>query len=98
MPLPSAWGASRPRSCGSMPRGAGSPASRGRTPRGVPGEGGWVSASFGLRADPFTGHQSMHEGMDIASRLGSSILAMGDGVITWAADKVGYGLDRKSVV
>jgi len=62
------------------------------TPSGWPVEGGWVSSSFGLRADPFTGHQSMHEGMDIASRLGSSILAMGDGVITWAADKVGYGL------
>jgi murein DD-endopeptidase MepM/ murein hydrolase activator NlpD len=61
------------------------------TPSGWPVDGGWVSSGFGLRADPFTGHQSYHEGVDIASRLGSPILAMGDGVITWSGEKPGYG-------
>jgi murein DD-endopeptidase MepM/ murein hydrolase activator NlpD len=61
------------------------------TPSGWPVDGGWVSSGFGLRADPFTGHQSHHEGVDIASRLGSPILAMGDGVITWSGEKQGYG-------
>jgi murein DD-endopeptidase MepM/ murein hydrolase activator NlpD len=62
------------------------------TPSGWPVDGGWVSSAFGLRADPFTGHQSYHEGVDIASRLGSPILAMGDGVLTFAGEKPGYGL------
>lgn len=62
------------------------------TPSGWPVDRGWVSSGFGTRADPFTGHQSYHEGVDIASRLGTPILAMGDGVISHAGDKVGYGL------
>jgi murein DD-endopeptidase MepM/ murein hydrolase activator NlpD len=61
------------------------------TPSGWPVDGGWVSSGFGLRADPFTGQQSHHEGVDIASRLGSPILAMGDGLITWSGEKQGYG-------
>ena len=61
------------------------------TPSGWPVEGGWVSSGFGQRADPFTGYQSYHEGVDIASRLGSSILAMGDGVVSHAGEKAGYG-------
>ncbi len=63
------------------------------TPSGWPvGDGGWVSSGFGRRADPFTGQQSMHEGMDIASRLGSQILATGDGLVTFSGEKAGYGL------
>ena len=62
------------------------------TPSGWPVDGGWVSSSFGRRADPFTGHQSMHEGVDIATRYGSSIQAMGDGLVTFSGDKAGYGL------
>lgn len=62
------------------------------TPSGWPVEGGWVSSGFGRRADPFTGHQSMHEGVDIATRYGSPIQAMGDGLVTFSGDKAGYGL------
>jgi len=62
------------------------------TPSGWPVDGGWVSSGYGLRVDPFTGHQSMHEGADIASRMGSQIQAMGDGVVSHAGDKPGYGL------
>ncbi len=61
------------------------------TPSGWPVKGGWVSSNFGMRADPFTGHRSMHRGVDIASPLGSSIHAMGDGVVTFAGEKRGYG-------
>src|SRR4030067_37354 len=50
------------------------------TPRGWPVDGGWVSSGYGLRVDPFTGHQSMHEGADIASRMGLQIQAQGEGV------------------
>ena len=62
------------------------------TPSGWPTEGGWISSGFGLRADPFNGHQSQHDGVDIASNMGSPILAVGDGVVSHSGDKAGYGL------
>ncbi|MBI3546550.1 MAG: M23 family metallopeptidase [Gammaproteobacteria bacterium] len=62
------------------------------TPSGWPVDGGWISSGFGVRADPFNGHQSMHEGVDIASRMGSPVLAVGDGLITHSGEKAGYGL------
>jgi len=34
----------------------------------------------------------LHEGVDIANRLGSPIHAMGGGVVTHAGQKTGYGL------
>lgn len=61
------------------------------TPSGWPVNGGWVSSNFGMRADPFTGARSLHKGVDIASPMGSIIKAMGDGVITFAGKKRGYG-------
>jgi len=61
------------------------------TPAGWPADGGWVSSGFGRRADPFTGRQTHHEGVDIAARLHSPIHATGDGVVTWAGEKAGYG-------
>ncbi|HLQ25160.1 MAG TPA: M23 family metallopeptidase, partial [Acidiferrobacterales bacterium] len=62
------------------------------TPLGWPVEGGWVSSGFGLRADPFTGQRMLHEGVDIANRMGSPIYAMGGGLVTHAGPKTGYGL------
>jgi murein DD-endopeptidase MepM/ murein hydrolase activator NlpD len=62
-------------------------------PSGWPVNGGWVSSGFGLRADPFTGKQQVHEGVDIVNRLGSIIRAVGGGVVTHAGPKAGgYGL------
>lgn len=61
------------------------------TPSGWPVTGGWVSSNFGMRADPFNGRRAYHEGVDIASRLGSTIKAMGDGVVAHAGTKSGYG-------
>ena len=60
-------------------------------PTGWPTEGGWVSSGFGQRSDPFTGRTAIHEGVDIASRFGSTIKAMGGGVVSYAGDKDGYG-------
>ena len=62
------------------------------TPSGWPVEGGWISSGFGVRADPFNGHQSYHEGVDIASNMGSPVQAMGDGVVSHSGEKAGYGL------
>jgi murein DD-endopeptidase MepM/ murein hydrolase activator NlpD len=62
------------------------------TPSAWPVQGGWLSSGFGVRMDPFTGHQGIHEGVDIAARFGGPIFATGDGVVTWAGDMAGYGL------
>ena len=61
------------------------------TPSGWPVTGGWVSSPFGMRADPFNGRRAYHEGVDIASRFGTIIKAMGDGVVAHAGPKSGYG-------
>lgn len=61
-------------------------------PVGWPTEGGWVSSGFGVRSDPFTGRTAFHEGVDIASRFGSVIKAMGGGVVSFAGHKDGYGV------
>ncbi len=62
------------------------------TPSGWPVQGGgWVSSPFGYRVDPFTGATSYHDGLDIAARYGSPILAVADGVVTFAGPDSGYG-------
>jgi len=60
-------------------------------PAGWPADGGWLSSGFGLRSDPFNGRTAFHEGVDIASRYGSAIKAMGGGVVSYAGEKEGYG-------
>lgn len=62
------------------------------TPSGWPVDGGWISSGFGARADPFNGHQSQHDGVDIASSMGSPVHAVGDGVVSHSGDKAGYGM------
>lgn len=62
------------------------------TPGGWPVKSGWLSSHFGPRTDPFTGRNSLHRGVDIASPMGSPIHAIGDGVVTYAGKKQGYGL------
>ncbi len=52
----------------------------------------WYSSGFGYRPDPFTGRRHFHNGLDIAGRRGTPILAAADGVIANVAfDKhLGY--------
>ncbi len=58
---------------------------------GLPVLKGWISSSYGLRADPFTGKQSMHGGVDIAGRAGSDVVSVAAGVVTWTGRRPGYG-------
>jgi len=60
-------------------------------PRGKPILKGWTSSYFGKRADPFTGRIAMHKGMDFAGKEGSEIIAVANGVVTWAGKRYGYG-------
>lgn len=60
-------------------------------PSGRPVDVGWLSSKFGKRADPFTGKQDFHKGMDFAAKEGAEVLAVGDGVVTWSDKRSGYG-------
>jgi murein DD-endopeptidase MepM/ murein hydrolase activator NlpD len=60
-------------------------------PAGFPARKGWLSSFFGIRTDPFTGRPARHEGVDVAGKLGTDILAVAAGVVTWAGKRSGYG-------
>ena len=60
-------------------------------PRGRPIVKGWTSSYYGKRTDPFSGKLAMHKGMDFAGKEGSEIIAVANGVVTWAGDRYGYG-------
>lgn len=60
-------------------------------PDGFPAEKGWLSSFFGVRSDPFTGRLAHHDGVDIAGKLGSKVLAVAAGVVVWSGDRQGYG-------
>ena len=60
-------------------------------PSGRPVEDGWLSSRYGKRNDPFTGKQDFHKGLDFAGKKGSEVVAVGDGVVSWAGKKSGYG-------
>ncbi|OGP94177.1 MAG: hypothetical protein A2Z19_01390 [Deltaproteobacteria bacterium RBG_16_54_18] len=53
---------------------------------------GWVTSGFGYRIDPFTGMHQLHDGIDIANRIGTPIIAPADGIVTRASHSVGFGL------
>jgi murein DD-endopeptidase MepM/ murein hydrolase activator NlpD len=52
---------------------------------------GWLSSPYGMRTDPFSGQRRWHAGVDFAGRLGSDVIAVASGIITWSGEKSGYG-------
>jgi murein DD-endopeptidase MepM/ murein hydrolase activator NlpD len=60
-------------------------------PAGRPVNRGWLSSFFGMRTDPFTGHRVHHSGVDFAGKMGSDIVSVGAGVVTYAGRRSGYG-------
>ena len=55
-------------------------------------EGTWTRTSpFGWRDDPITGERRLHAGSDFAAADGTPILAVADGVVTFAGPSGGYG-------
>jgi murein DD-endopeptidase MepM/ murein hydrolase activator NlpD len=53
---------------------------------------GWLTSTFGYRIDPFTGLRQFHEGLDIANRLGTPVIAPADGIVSRCSNSFGYGL------
>jgi len=60
-------------------------------PEGRPVSTGYISSYFGERADPFDGLEKFHKGVDFAGALGSDVVAVAAGVVTWAGERSGYG-------
>jgi murein DD-endopeptidase MepM/ murein hydrolase activator NlpD len=60
-------------------------------PTGKPVEDGWVSSFYGYRIDPFNGKKTFHDGLDIAAKSGSDVMAVADGIVTWVGERGGYG-------
>ncbi len=60
-------------------------------PAGRPVARGWISSRYGWRKDPITGRKNMHRGLDIAGKWGTDIIAVADGLVTWAGGRSGYG-------
>ena len=60
-------------------------------PEGRPVSTGYISSYFGERADPFDGLEKFHKGVDFAGALGSDVVAVATGVVTWAGERSGYG-------
>jgi len=52
---------------------------------------GWVSSGFGYRISPFTNQREFHKGLDIATRIGTPVVAPADGLIVFAAREGNYG-------
>ncbi len=61
------------------------------SPKGRPVRAGYISSYFGHRADPFTGKDARHRGVDFAGKRGSDIIAVAAGVVTYAGKRSGYG-------
>jgi len=60
-------------------------------PTGRPVREGYISSYFGERMDPFNGEEAMHKGVDFATDAGADVLAVAEGVVTWAGPREGYG-------
>ena len=61
-------------------------------PTGKPVMAGYISSYFGERMDPFNGEEAFHKGLDFASDAGTDVLAVAQGVVTWAGSREGYGV------
>lgn len=61
------------------------------SPSGRPITKGWLSSYYGMRTHPISGKKEMHKGIDFASKMGGSVVAVAKGVVTFAGTRYGYG-------
>lgn len=54
----------------------------------VPGK---ITSGFGYRRHPISGKRDFHQGIDIANKTGTSIIASGSGIVTFSGYNGGYG-------
>ncbi len=51
----------------------------------------YITSGFGGRADPFGGGAAFHKGIDFHATTGDPVLAVADGVVSYAGVRSGYG-------
>lgn len=51
---------------------------------------GWVTSEFSASRS-WGGHRRLHEGIDIAAPVGTTVVAPGDGIVTYTGYQAGYG-------
>ena len=61
------------------------------TPSRMPIANTYITSGFGGRADPFGGGRGYHKGMDFHARTGDPVMAVADGVVSYAGVRSGYG-------
>jgi len=59
-------------------------------PGGLPAKG-WLTSNFGIRNSPFSNERTMHEGIDIAARVGTPVYSTAAGIVSQAQYENGYG-------
>jgi len=60
-------------------------------PSGMPVAQGYIASGFGERSDPINGHQAIHLGIDFDAPIGTPVMAVAEGVVTFVGVKPGYG-------
>ncbi len=60
-------------------------------PSRYPIAGSFITSGFGRRADPFGGGGEFHKGIDFEANTGDPVLAVADGVVSFAGTRSGYG-------
>jgi murein DD-endopeptidase MepM/ murein hydrolase activator NlpD len=60
-------------------------------PAGRPVRKGWLSSYYGMRTDPISGRKAFHDGIDFAGPVGTDVIAVAAGVVTWSGPRAGYG-------
>jgi murein DD-endopeptidase MepM/ murein hydrolase activator NlpD len=60
-------------------------------PSREPIAGSYITSGFGGRADPILGGSQFHSGIDFEADIGDPVLAVADGVVSYAGVRSGYG-------
>ena len=61
------------------------------TPSRAPIAHSYITSGFGGRADPFGGGGEFHKGIDFDANTGDPVVAVADGVVSFAGVRSGYG-------
>lgn len=65
---------------------------RNATPSRHPIANSYVTSRYGMRSDPIRGGRQYHKGIDFSANTGDPVLAVADGVVSFAGSRAGYGL------
>lgn len=60
-------------------------------PAGMPVAHGYIASGYGTRTDPISGRKAVHLGVDFDVPMGSDVLAVAEGVVTYSGIRNGYG-------